>query len=61
MLDSYEEVLKVEDVMDVLRIGKNKAYALLKSGTIPSQKVGKLYVIPKDGVINFLTKISKSA
>ena len=61
MLDEYKDVLKIEDLMTILRIGKNKAYQILRSGVIPNRKVGSQYVIPKMGVINYLADISKIA
>ena len=61
MLENYKDVLKIEDLMDILRVGKNKAYEILKTGVIPNRKIGNQYVIPKIGVINYLTDISKIA
>lgn len=37
-------------------IGKQKAYELVREGTIKAIKVGKLYRIPKINVIAFLTQ-----
>ena len=53
MLDEYNDVLKTEELMHILRVGKNKAYDMLKNGTIPNRKIGSQYVIPKIGVINY--------
>lgn len=61
MLEEYKDVLKIEDLMNILRVGKNKAYDMLRCGTIPNRKIGREYVIPKIGVINYLTDISKIA
>lgn len=55
MLDSYSDVLTVNDVMNILHIGRNKAYELLRSKVIPSIKIGKKYVIPKNLMIEFLS------
>ncbi|MCX7746902.1 MAG: helix-turn-helix domain-containing protein [Clostridia bacterium] len=35
MFESYPEVLSIEDLMKMLRIGRNKAYELVNSGQIP--------------------------
>ena len=37
-------------------IGEQKAYELVRKGTIKAVKIGKLYRIPKINVIAFLTQ-----
>ena len=59
MLKNYKDILTVKDLCEILDIGKNTAYRLLKSGEIRSVKIGKVYKIPKDFLIKYLT--SKSA
>ena len=56
MLNKYNDILTVEELCEVLRIGKNTAYKLLKSGEIKSIKIGSTYKIPKRAVIHYLTK-----
>lgn len=55
ILDSYADVLTVNDVMNILHIGRNKAYELLRSKVIPNIRIGKKYVIPKNLMIEFLS------
>ncbi|EJQ42366.1 hypothetical protein IEE_03931 [Bacillus cereus BAG5X1-1] len=43
MFDAYDDVVPIEDLMEMLDIGRNKAYELLKSRQIKSFKVGKSY------------------
>lgn len=50
----YPDVVTPEDVQNMLHIGRNRVYELLKTNTIKSIKVGKKYIIPKKSVINFL-------
>lgn len=54
MFDSYPDVVSVEEIQQMLRIGKNAVYQLLKNGAIKSIKVGKRYVVPKKYIIDFL-------
>ena len=54
MLNKYNDILTVEELCEVLRIGKNTAYKLLKSGEIKSIKIGKVYKIPKKSVKKYL-------
>ena len=56
MLNKYNEILTVEELCEVLRIGKNTAYKLLKSEEIKSIKIGSTYKIPKRSIIHYLTK-----
>lgn len=54
MLNNYRDILTVDEVCEVLRIGKNTAYQLLKIGKIKSIKVGNIYKIPKYAVIDYI-------
>lgn len=47
VFDNYDDVVQVEDLMEMLDIGQNKAYELLQSGKVKSFKIGKSYRIPK--------------
>lgn len=55
MLESYSDVLTVQDVMMILHIGRSKAYELLRTNEIPSMKIGKKYIVPKHLLIDFLS------
>lgn len=54
MFSKYKDVVNVEDVMEMLHLGRVTVYNLLKSGRIHTLRVGKKYVIPKKSVIDFL-------
>ena len=54
LFESYPDVVNVEEIQQMLRIGKNAVYDLLKNQAIKSIKVGKKYVVPKKYVIDFL-------
>ena len=47
-------VLRVEDLMPILDIGRNTAYALVRSGKIRGIRVGSHLRIPRDALIEFL-------
>ena len=36
----------IEEVMELLGVGKNKVYNMLYQGTIPRKRIGKKYRIP---------------
>ncbi len=49
------EILKAEDVASILRIGRVKAYELLKTGEIQSIKVGRRNIrTTKKALINYI-------
>lgn len=60
MLENYGDVLTIIDVCDILNIGRNSAYKMLQDGEIPNKQVRRKYIIPKQGVINYLTSISQN-
>lgn len=53
----YEQlplVLSVADVMNVLNIGRNTAYDLVRSNQIRSIRIGHKHRVPKDALLEFL-------
>lgn len=46
-LDRYGDILTPKDIHDILGIGYNKTYSLLKSGAIQNFKIGRDRKIPK--------------
>lgn len=57
MLSNYDDILTADEVRQILKIGKNYCYELLKSNTIPSLKIGNCYRIPKSNLINYIQNI----
>ncbi len=57
MFADYPDVVDVSGLQSMLgEIGQQKAYELVRKGTIKAIKIGKLYRIPKINVIAFLMK-----
>lgn len=54
MFDEYDDLVPIEDLMEMLDLGRNKAYELLQSSQIKSFKIGKAYKIPKICIIDFV-------
>ena len=52
-------VLKVEDLMQILSIGRNTAYELVRSGQISSIRIGRIYRIPRASLEEYLQKMSE--
>ena len=45
----------IEEVMEILSVGKNKVYTMLYEGTMPSKRIGKQYRIPVDSFNEWAT------
>ena len=54
MFDGYPDVLGVKDVCTLLRIGRVQAYSLLHSGVIPYRRIGRIYKVRKEALIEYL-------
>ncbi len=54
MFNEYNDIITVDELCEMLHIGKNKAYHLLKSNKISSFKDGRLWMIPKISVIEYI-------
>lgn len=52
-------VLKVEELMSILSIGRNTAYELVRSGQISSIRIGRIYRIPRASLEEYLQKMSE--
>lgn len=54
MLENYQDILIFDELVEILNIGENTTYSLLKNKKIYSKKIGREYKIPKLCVIDFL-------
>lgn len=63
MLEKYEnkDILTLKETKEVLRIGTNKLYNLLKTGEIKSFKIGRIYKINKKDVIEYIIRKSEES
>jgi excisionase family DNA binding protein len=53
-LRKYPDLMDVRDIQAILHIGRSKAYALLKSGKVHALRIGAVYRIPKQYLLDFL-------
>lgn len=63
MFEKYDDILTVNEVMEVMKIGKNLAYEMLKRGDIKAIRIKNCWRIPKTSLINYIeeqTSINKS-
>ena len=56
--DFAHEILTVEELMELLYIGKNTAYQLLQSGEIRAFRIGRVWKIPKEAVSEYIVRMA---
>ena len=61
MFDDYNDLVTVEDLCEMLSIGKNAAYTLLASGDLKCFRLKRVWKIPKQSVIEYIKQQSKLA
>lgn len=55
MFTSYPDLVDMNQLREMLKIGSTLTYKLLKDNTIKSMKIGRQYKIPKINIIDYLT------
>lgn len=61
IFSEYSDIVTVDEIMKMLRLGKNTVYKLLKDDEIMNVKVGARYVIPKQSVIEFVSTTNRKS
>jgi len=56
MFENYSDVVTVEQLSEMLKIGRNTAYELVRANIIPSVRVGRGIRIPKTAIITYLNQ-----
>ncbi len=56
MFKDYKDVVKPVELKEMLGVGINKTYKLLKNQEIYNKKIGNNYIIPKLSIIEYLIK-----
>ena len=54
-LEQYQDILTIDDVSEILKIGRNQCYSLLNTGKLHGFKTGnKIWKIPRDAILYFI-------
>ena len=56
MLENWDDFLTVEELCEVLKIGRNVAYRLLNSGELKAIRNGRVWRVPKQAVIEYVKR-----
>lgn len=59
MFNEYSDIVTIDELCEMLRIGKNKAYELLRNGNIKAFRCGRLWIISKQAVEDFVLSRKK--
>lgn len=54
MFQNFDDILTIDELAELLKIGKNTAYRLINTGQIESIRIGRTHRIPKKSVIKFI-------
>jgi len=52
-IEEYPDLLDVQDVMEILRVGRISIYKYIQSGALAAKKIAGKYRIPKESLISF--------
>lgn len=58
MFNDYHDILTVDELCELLSIGKNTAYSLLASGQIKAVRINRVWKIPKIAVAEYIFRNS---
>ncbi len=56
MFEEYEALLNVSDVQGILMTGRNAIYDLIKNNKLRYMRIGRVYKIPKEALIDYINK-----
>lgn len=54
MQNTEMSLITLEELCDILMIGRSTAYQLMKSGSLGAFRIGRIWKIPKAGVLEYL-------
>lgn len=54
MFHDFDDILTIDELAELLKIGKNTAYRLINSGQIKSIRIGRNHRIVKESVIKYI-------
>ena len=57
--NSYEDMVTIDKLCEMLAIGRNTAYSLLKTGAVKAFKIGRIWKIPREAVSEYVLQSSR--
>ena len=59
MFESYDDILNVEEACEALKIGYNAMYELLNAGKLKCYRNGRVWIIPKTALVEYVRDRAK--
>lgn len=59
MFESYDDILSIREVSEILKIGSTQAYHLVRTGMLKAYKEGKDWKIPKESLVVYIKEQTK--
>ncbi len=59
MLEEYDTLLTINDIREILNIGRNAVYELLNRGDISAFRIGRNWKIPKEALMVYINQWKK--
>lgn len=56
MFEAYDDLISLETLCEMLGVGKNAAYELLRSKQIKAFRIGRTWKIPKKSVEEYILR-----
>lgn len=56
MFRNFNDMVTVTELADMLKVGRNTAYELVRAGTVPSIKIGRQMRVSKQSVIDYISR-----
>ena len=56
--ETYNDMITIDDLCDMLAIGKNTAYQLLNTNQIHAFRIGRIWKIPREAVSEYVLRSS---
>ena len=54
MFEQYDDILTIEEIAEILKIGRTQAYRIVRSGNLKGYKEGKDWKIPKQALKQYV-------
>ncbi|HIV52831.1 MAG TPA: helix-turn-helix domain-containing protein [Candidatus Mediterraneibacter norwichensis] len=58
MFETYDDILTIADIAEILKIGTTQAYKIVRSGQLKAYKEGKDWKITKHALIKYVLEQS---
>lgn len=59
MFEQYDDILTIEEISEILKIGMTQAYRIVRSGDLKGYKEGKDWKIPKQALSEYVISRSR--